>query len=51
MQVRKNFWAAGQVAHVAGPIIEVSRMNIQAGGREVYIDYGEKAGVRFREYE
>ncbi len=26
-------------------------MSIQAGGREVYIDYGDKASVRFREYK
>ena len=32
-------------------VIEAGRKSIQAGGREVCIDYGDNAGVRFREYE
>ena len=32
-------------------VIEAGRKSIQAGGREVCIDYGEKAGVRFKEYK
>ena len=32
-------------------VIEAGRKSIQAGGREVCIDYGAKPGVRFREYE
>ena len=32
-------------------VIEAGRMSIQAGGREVCIEYGQKPGVRFREYK
>ena len=32
-------------------VIEAARKSIQAGGREVCIDYGDKPGVKFREYE
>ena len=31
-------------------VIEAARKSILAGGREVQIEYGEKAGVRFRRY-
>ena len=32
-------------------VIEAGRMSIQAGGREVCIDYSQKPGVRFKEYK
>lgn len=32
-------------------VVEAGRMSIQAGGREVCIEYGDKPGVGFREYK
>ncbi len=50
MRMVKNFWWPRLLPRT-GPIIEASRMSIQAGGREVCIDYGNKPGMCFREYK
>ena len=34
----------------AATLVEAARKSVVAGGREVVIDYGDKAGVRFREW-